>query len=470
MAVTFSIPETITVHLGAPDDNTVANVTVDFPTYIKNVASSEIYPTWPESAIRANIYAQISYALNRVFTEYYRTQGYNFDITNTTQYDQSFVNGREIFENISQIVDDIFNDYITRAGNLEPLFAQYCNGTTTTCDGLSQWGTVELANQGYGPYDILTYYYGDDITLVTNAPVADVSETYPGTPLRLGDFGNDVKRIQLQLNAISRNYPAIPKIAVTDGLFDVTTENAVKEFQKIFNLTQDGIVGKATWYQIAYVFNGVRKLSELDSLGLSLADISRQFKEELKEGDRGTEVAVVQYYLNFVGLFDPQIPPIAYDGIYGPATTASVEAFQRAYGLPVTGTVNQATWDALYDAYETTRNSLPADYQFTYGVPFDGQILRLGSTGERVSMLQTYLTLISESFPAIPAVTPTGYFGPETQAAVTAFQREFGIPPRGVVGAATWGAISDLYALLRDGQDKSFGQFPGYELSEEVAE
>ena len=164
------IPETITVHLGEPDEP-AQNVTLPFMDYIMNVASSEIYPTWPEEAIRANMYAQISFALNRVYTEYYRSRGYDFDITNSTRYDQYFVNGRDIFENIQRIAGDIFNDYIRRRGAIEPLFAQYCNGTTVTCNGLSQWGSVDLANAGYTPYRILTNYYGDNIDIITNTPV-----------------------------------------------------------------------------------------------------------------------------------------------------------------------------------------------------------------------------------------------------------------------------------------------------------
>ena len=176
MAIRYPvIPEYITVHLGPPDSN-VRNVTLSFPDYIKNVASGEIYPTWPESALRANIYAQISYALNRVYLEYYRSRGYDFDITSTTALDQSFEEGRNIFENISSIVDEIFNSYIKREQNLEPLAAKFCNGTTTTCDGLSQWGSVDLANQGLGPYDILTNYYGSDIVLVEDVAVEGMPE------------------------------------------------------------------------------------------------------------------------------------------------------------------------------------------------------------------------------------------------------------------------------------------------------
>ena len=220
------IPEIIRVHLGAPSAE-AENVSVSFPNYIKNVASSEIFPTWPESALRANILAQISFALNRVYTEYYPSRGYDFDITNNTAFDQSFVKDRDIFENISAIVDEIFNNYIVRAGNVEPLFATYCNGTTTTCEGLSQWGTVDLANEGLGAYDILTRFYGDDISLVTNAPVAAVEPSELEVLLRLGSAGNDVAFIQLRLNRISSNYPTIPKIPDPDGIFGVVTENAV---------------------------------------------------------------------------------------------------------------------------------------------------------------------------------------------------------------------------------------------------
>ena len=183
-SLTPYVPQTVVVHLGSPSSN-AQNVTVDFIDYIKNVASSELYPTWPEAALRANIYAIVTFTLNRIYTEWYRSQGYNFDITSNTQYDQAFFKDREIFGNISDIVDDIFNDYVRRQGNIDPLFAQYCNGTTVTCRGLSQWGTVTLANRGYTPYEMLQYYYGDDIEIVRNSPVKVNIPSYPGSPLRL---------------------------------------------------------------------------------------------------------------------------------------------------------------------------------------------------------------------------------------------------------------------------------------------
>ena len=205
------IPQTITVHLGAPDED-AANVTVPFPDYIKNVVSSEIYPTWPETALRANIYAIVSFALNRIYTEWYRSRGYEFDVTNNTQYDQKYIEGRQIYENISVLVDELFDDYIRREGNIEPLFAAFCNGTTVTCNGLSQWGTVDLAEQGLLPYQILQYYYGEDINIVKDAPVRTNTPSFPDTLLTTGSTGQPVQTIQIQLNRISRNYPAIPKI------------------------------------------------------------------------------------------------------------------------------------------------------------------------------------------------------------------------------------------------------------------
>ena len=207
------VPRTITVHLGPPDQ-WAENITVSFPDYVKNVASSEIYPTWEPAAIRANILAIISFALNRVYTEFYPSRGYDFQITSSTAYDQKFIRGRNVFENISQMVDEIFNNYIRRQGFVEPLSAKFCNGTTTTCDGLSQWGSQDLAKQGYNSMEILRTYYGDDIELVVDAPIQDITASYPGTPIRLGAVGDDVLRIQAMLNRISQNYPAIPKVSV----------------------------------------------------------------------------------------------------------------------------------------------------------------------------------------------------------------------------------------------------------------
>ena len=440
-----TIPETITVHLGLPDAP-AENVTVSFPDYIKNVASSEIYPTWPEAAIRANIYAQISYALNRVYNEFYRSQGYDFDITNTTQFDQKFIKGRDIYENISQIVDDIFNDYVVRQGRIDPFFTAYCNGSTSFCPGLLQWGTVELAEQGLTPYQILQYYYGDNIGIVENAPISANIPSYPGVPLRVGSSGNDVKTIQLQLNRIANNYPAIPKIPNPNGVFGVSTRNAVQEFQRIFNLTPDGIVGKATWYQLKYIYNGVKRLNELTSEGLTLEEVSRPFPEVLQEGDTGIAVQSLQYYLAVIAYFSSgALPAIAIDGIYGPATTAAVRAFQELVGLPADGIVGRQTFLRIQQAYEDILATLPPGIEGDRAKPYPGYFLSEGQEGEDVRDLQTYLRGIGEYTGVIPVIPVTGYFGTQTRDAVSALQAQNGLPVNGAVGPVTWNLIRRLY-------------------------
>ena len=345
------IPETITVHQGLP--NTAAeNVTVSFPDYVKNVASSEIYPTWDESALRANILAIMSYALNRVYTEFYRSRGYDFDITNTTARDQAFVNGRSYFENISRLVDEMVGSYIRRQGTVEPLAAKFCNGTTSTCDGLSQWGSEALAQEGLDSVEILRFYYGDDIEIVTNAPMAGITESYPGTPLRVGSRGPDVTVVQTSLNRIGQNYPAIPKVSPVDGIFGPQTEAAVKAFQQIFSLDPDGIVGRATWYQIVRVYVAVLKLAELQSEGQKFFFI-QEYPEFLSLGDTGVLVEQLQYMLSVLSSFLPQVPDPGMSGIFDNATLNAVRGFQRYAGLPVTGSVGEATWDAIFEQFNS---------------------------------------------------------------------------------------------------------------------
>ncbi len=349
------VPQNITVHLGAPDAY-AANVTVPFANYVKNVASSEIYPTWEESALRANIYAIVSYALNRVYTEFYRSRGYDFDITNSTAYDQAYVNGRSYFENVSRIVDELFNDYLRRPGFVEPLAAKFCNGTTVTCEGLSQWGSQNLAQQGYTSTQILRNYYGN-VEIVNDAPIRGITSSYPGTPLRRGSSGPYVVVVQVMLNRISQNYPAIPKLATVDGIFGSRTENSVRKFQEIFGLAVDGIVGKATWYAMVRLYTAVTRLSELRSQGQQFYNIQWEYPDALEPGDRGDKVRHLQYMLNVLSDFIPQIPTLTIDGIYGTATANAVRAAQGWFDLPITGTVDATTWDEIYDQFagiETT--------------------------------------------------------------------------------------------------------------------
>lgn len=344
------IPKTITVHLGAPSQ-WAENITVTFPDYIKNVASSEIYPTWEPSALRANVLAITSFALNRVFTEFYRSQGYDFEITSTTAYDQKFIPNRNIFENISQLVDSTFDSYIRRRGFIEPLSAKFCNGTTSTCDGLSQWGSQSLAQEGYNSMEILRYYYGDDIELVVNAPIRNVTHSYPGYPLRLGSVGEEVFWLQAGLNRIGRNYPAIPTIPTT-GVYDEATREAVRAFQRIFALTPDGIVGKATWYRVLRIYVGVTNLAELASLGYQLYAPHFEFPGTLRLGDSGGSVQILQYMLALLSEYSNALLPIQADGLFGPSTQEAVRIFQGLYGLPADGVVGPATWEAIHSSYQ----------------------------------------------------------------------------------------------------------------------
>lgn len=353
--VTPYVPQYITVHLGPPSSN-AANVTLSFSDYVKNSASSEIYPTWDESALRANILAIVSFALNRVYTEFYRSRGYDFDITSSTAYDQAFVNGRSYFENISRLVDELFNDYLRRPGFVEPLAAKFCNGTTVTCEGLSQWGSQNLAQQGFRSDQILRSYYGD-IETVLNAPIRGITSSYPGTPLQIGSTGPSVVVLQTSLNRIAQNYPAIPKIPAVDGIFGSRTRAAVVAFQQIFGLQADGIVGPATWYQIVRLYTAVTALSELRSQGQQFYAINWSPPNGLQVGDSGEKVRLLQYMLSVLSSYIPSIPPVTVDGIYGQATRAAVLAAQRRFGLPETGTVGAQTWDEIYDQYSGIENT-----------------------------------------------------------------------------------------------------------------
>lgn len=439
------IPEEIVVHLGSPDSDAM-NVTETFPDYIKNVASSEIFPTWPKEALKANILAQISVALNRVYTEFYRANGYNFDITGSPAYDQTYVYGRDIYENVSAIVDEIFDSYIRRVGNVEPLFAEFCDGVEVQCRGLEQWGSVRLAEEGKNYLEILKSYYGDDIEIVTNVPVENTVGSAPSVPLREGDTGRDVELIQRKLNRISVNYPAIPKIKSPDGFFDTETAEAVRVFQEVFGLTPDGIVGRATWNEIQFIYNAVKKLYTVSSEGLKLSDVTTRYTETLSLGSSGEGVLTIQYYLSYIALFVPSVISAGYDGSFGPVTENSVKSFQRTYGLPENGVVDRRTFDSIENVYYGIISEIDYEYRIGRILPFPGRVLRVGIEGNDVRVLQEYLNYIAKSYPEIPTVTPDGIFGEATAAQVRAFKELFGIggnPER--VNAVSWNAISGVY-------------------------
>ena len=349
------VPKNITVHLGPPSSG-AENVTVPFIDYVKNVASSEIYPTWEPAALRANILAIVSFALNRVYTEFYRSRGYPFDITSSTAYDQYFVNGRSYFDNVSRLVDELFNDYLRRPGFVEPLAAKFCNGTTVTCQGLSQWGSQSLAQQGQNSTQILRNYYGD-VEIVPDAPIRGNQSSYPGTPLRQGSRGPFVTVIQTELNRISRNYPAIPRIPEVDGIFGPRTEAAVRKFQEVFDLEPDGVVGKATWYALVRLYTAVLSLSELRSQGQQFYAVDWAYPAGLQQGARGDKVRHLQYMLSVLSEYIPRVPEVQVDGIFGPATRNAVIALQSFLELPQTGVVDEDTWDALYDQFAGIENT-----------------------------------------------------------------------------------------------------------------
>lgn len=370
------VPQQITVHLGAPSSD-AENVTVSFSDYVKNVASSEIYPTWEESALRANILAIVSFALNRVYTEFYRSRGYDFDITSSTAYDQFFVKGRSFFSNVAKLADELFNSYLRRPGFVEPLAAKFCNGTTVTCEGLSQWGSQRLAQQGYNTVQILRSYYGE-VEIVANAPIQNYAASSPEIPLRRGSIGPNVVVIQTELNRISQNYPAIPKVPVVDGILGEKTEASLIAFQRIFNLDPDGIVGPATWYALVRLYTAVTSLSELRSQGQRFYTIAWTSSRPIQEGDRGIRVEHLQYMLRVISAYISAIPQIEVDGIFGPATRDAVLAAQRYFGLPQTGSVDLTTWDEIYDQFVGIEN---ASFRDLESFPYTSAII--GGTAPR---------------------------------------------------------------------------------------
>ena len=428
------IPNRIIVHLGRPSNTAAENVSVSFPDYIKNVASSEIYPTWPENAIRSNIYAQISFALNRIFTEWYTSRGYNFNITNSTAYDQAFVKGRNIFENISRIVDEIFNEFVRRKGAVNPLFTQYCNGTTVTCDGLSQWGTVPLAQQGFSPLQILKYFYGNDIEIVSTDRIEDIVSSYPGFLLRKGVVDPSVKTIKTELNRIRKNYPLIPEIKNMDNYFDDETEAAVKVFQRIFNLSADGIVGKATWNKLSYIYVAILKLAELNGEMITPPIPEETPYETIKLGSTGSNVKLAQYFLAVISKYYDTVPSVEINGVFDEKMRQAVMDFQNSFNLGVDGIIGPKTWEALYDTY------LGIGKNTGLYVDYPGNLLKVGSRGDQVWLMQSYLQTISKHLD-IPYINADGIYGQNTKNAVMAFQRLVGLSADGIIGPDTWDKI-----------------------------
>ena len=460
------IPTYIIVHLGSPSNANARNVRVPFIEYIANVASSEIFPTWPEASLRANIHAITTFALNRIYTEWYRSRGHNFDITNSTQFDQFYVHGRNIFDNLMSIAAEVYSTFVRREGFTNPFFTSYCNGTTSTCRGMSQWGTVTLANQGMDPLQILRRFYGNDIELVTTDNVRDITETFPGTPLRQGDNNRYVQLMQLYLNRIRQNFPLIPRIENPTGQFDSVTEQAVRAFQRTNNLPQTGVIDRGTWQLITRIYVAVTRLAELDAEGHRVTIPNNPPTTTLRQGSRGNDVRLLQFILNRVSQFYEFVPAVTQDGNFGPMTRASVEEFQRNFRLTPDGVVGGQTWGRLFDVYRSIRENAPTPPTVPPGPPvgppvapptttpptefrppYPGTLMRRGSRSEGVRTIQRLLNRIRTRFPAIsPApLTEDGIFGPLTETAVRNFQRIDQIAIDGIVGPITWNRMLDLY-------------------------
>lgn len=435
------IPSRVRVHLGRPGTNSRI-VTVPFADYIKNVASSEIYPTWPEASLRANIYCQISLALNRIYTEWYPSKGYNFDITNSTAFDQAFVYGRNIFDNIGRIVDELFMQYIRKVNTINPYYAEYCDGKIAQCPGLKQWGTVTYANQGLNPLEILRKYY-TNIEIVNTNRIQENVGSFPGYNLKVGMRDNAVAIFQNQLNRISVNYPNIKPVIPVDGTFSRDLENSVKTFQRQFNLTPDGVVGRATWYKISYIYVAVKKLAELTSEGVQDRPSGEYPGKPLREGDSNVYVQEMQFYLNTIADFTPLVSNITVDGNFGRGSRAAVVSFQKLAKLTPDGIVGKATWDALVKGYNDTQ--LVDSPVIPPVVPYPGTPLRVGSRGDDVKAIQFYLNRIYLGSGSVPQISVDGVFGPATENVVILFQREYQLDPDGIVGKLTWDKIIQVY-------------------------
>ncbi len=444
MAIRYPVvPNNITIHLGIPDA-AAKNITIPFTEYISNVAASELYPTWPKNALEANIYAIISFALNRIYNEWYPSKGYNFDITSSPQYDQTYIENRSTYENIDNIVEEIFNNYIVKGNQIQPYFTRYCDGRVTNCEGLSQWGSVSLANQNKTAIDILKYYYGNDVSIKYDAPVGDGLGGYPGYDIGIGNAGNPVLAIERDLKRIRQNYPAIPEITDTLGIYNEETEKAVRKFQEIFNLPITGIVDKATWYKIKYIYTSVKKLSDLYSEGLTKEEATFLYQDKLTYGDTGIEVEYVHYFLDALAFLDPNIPRLKTNSIYGNNTITMVKAFQQKYGLPVTGEFTYSDWLVLQNAYNSILKSYPKEYQSYVDELYPDYFLTRGMSGEDVKRFQQFLLKICQYDKSIPGVRVNGIFDELTEKSVFKLQQDYGFDINGIVGPLLWKKVVEL--------------------------
>ena len=390
--------------------------------------------SWPEEALRANIIAQVSLALNRIWTEWYPSRGYSFNITGSPGYDQAYVNGRTVFAVMERLTAELFNTFVQRSGDAEPYFTEYCDGKTVTCPGMKQWGTVDRAREGMNALQILRYYYGNRVQLVTTDNIAAIPSSYPGSPLRRGSTGTNVRILQKQLSRIARDYPSFGKPAVT-GTFDEATENSVKKFQKQFSLTADGVVGQRTWNTLYAAW--VDAQSDLGGTAWP--------GTALRRGAAGMEVRLVQFWLRLAADNYSALRTVTVDGSYGAATVSAVEAFQTLFGLTPDGVVGRSTWNKLREVGLAVANKIVAANvapgQFT-------TTTRAGSSGTAVRAVQYYLRRLAAYYSDVPRVAVDGKFGAATTRAVKAWQSRAGLTVDGVVGRLTFQSLYDAAQAL----------------------
>ena len=403
--------------------------------------------SWPEEALRANIIAQVSLALNRIWTEWYPSRGYSFNITGSPGYDQAYVNGRTVFAVMERLTAELFNTFVQRSGDAEPYFTEYCDGKTVTCPGMKQWGTVDRAREGMNALQILRYYYGNRVQLVTTNNIAAIPSSYPGSPLRRGSTGTNVRILQKQLSRIAKDYPSFGKPAVT-GTFDEATENSVKKFQKQFSLTADGVVGRATWNKVSFIYVSVKDLAELTSEGETAEGTQSAGGwpgTVLRRGSTGSSVEQVQFWLSDLAQFDSSLMRVTVDGSYGAATVSAVEAFQTLFGLTPDGVVGRSTWNKLKEVGLAVANKIVAANvapgQFT-------TTTRAGSSGTAVRAVQYYLRRLAAYYSDVPRVAVDGKFGAATTRAVKAWQSRAGLTVDGVVGRLTFQSLYDAAQAL----------------------
>ena len=444
MAIRYPVvPNNIVVHLGSPSSNS-RNITVPFTSYISNVAASELYPTWPQNALIANIYAIISFTMNRIYNEWYHSKGYNFDITSSPAYDQTYTENRSTYENINNIVQEIFNNYVVKGKGIEPYFTSYCDGRKLICNGLSQWGSVTLANQGKTPLEILKYYYGNDISIKYDAEVGDGTIGYPGYDIELGSFGNPVLAIERDLKRIRNNYPAIPEIPSSPGIYTNDLANAVKKFQEIFNLPVTGVVNKATWYKIKYIYNSVKKLGDLYSEGITEEEATFLYNDKLALGNSGIDVEYIHYFLDALAFLDPDIPRLQTNSIYSENTVTMVKAFQKKYGLPVTGDFTYSDWKVLKEEYEKILSFVPDKYKYYVNELYPNNFLMKGMSGDDIKRYQRLLLKICRFDKSIPGVRVNGIFDDLTDRSVRKLQNDYGFEINGIVGPLLWRKTVEL--------------------------